>query len=137
MVLSRHAGVGKEGKLAAAHVLPAWCVRLWQTGIKLMVHSISLQKNVLQLEQQDVQRVGTQADGDSPPPNLRERADGSRLIARLLEVDRHLCFHVWMKIRAGDVMGVNQPLIRCLTVGVKANKGGLVASNTTLEGKPH
>lgn len=60
--------VFKEGKLAAAHVLPTWCVRLSQMGVKLMVHYISLQKNVLQLEQQDVQRVGTQTDGEFQPP---------------------------------------------------------------------
>lgn len=37
------------------HVLSMWHIRLSQTDIKLMVHYISVQKNVLQLVQQDVQ----------------------------------------------------------------------------------
>lgn len=131
----------KEGKPAAAHVLPAWRVSLSQTGVKLMVHYIRKTScswnNGTSNEWERKQMASSPPIPPPPPLNLREHADSSRLIVRLLEVDRHLCFHVWVEICAGDVMSVNQPVITRLTVGVKANKGGLVASSNTSEGRPH
>lgn len=93
-----------------------------------MVHYISLHKKPPATE--TIGRPISGKESRQVVSDLRQCADGSWLTRSLPEVDRLTSmFNISMEICEGNLMSVNQPLIRCLMIEVKANKGGLASIN--------